>query len=39
MLVAGKLVKTYGFADGHAEVKVEPPEGFEAWEKRHMAIP
>ena len=32
----GKRFKTYGFADGHAEVKTEPPQGFEAWEKQHI---
>jgi RNA polymerase sigma factor (sigma-70 family) len=35
-LVNGARVKTYGFADGHAEIKREPPEGFEAWEKQHI---
>jgi RNA polymerase sigma factor (sigma-70 family) len=34
--VNGKWVKAYGFADGHAEIKTEPPEGFDAWEKQHM---
>jgi len=29
----GKSAKVYGFADGHAELKREPEEGFEAWEK------
>jgi RNA polymerase sigma factor (sigma-70 family) len=37
-LVAGKWVKAYGFADGHSEYKIEPPEGFEAWEKQHMIL-
>jgi hypothetical protein len=32
----GKWVKTYGFADGHSEIKSQPEEGFEAWEQRHM---
>lgn len=32
----GKWGKAYGFADGHAEFKSEPPEGFEAWEKQRM---
>jgi prepilin-type processing-associated H-X9-DG protein len=32
---SGKWIKTYGFADGHVEVRPEPPEGFEGWEKQH----
>jgi RNA polymerase sigma factor (sigma-70 family) len=36
LIVDGKPAKVYGFVDGHAEVKSEPPEGFAAWEKRHM---
>jgi len=32
----GKWFKTYGFADGHSELKTEPPEGFAAWEKAHI---
>lgn len=32
----GKWVKTYGFADGHSEIRPEPDEGFEAWERQHM---
>ena len=35
-LVNGKWFKVYGFADGHAEFKSEPPEGFAAWEKQHI---
>jgi RNA polymerase sigma factor (sigma-70 family) len=35
----GRWVKVYGFADGHAELKSEPPEGFEAWEKSRMVPP
>jgi hypothetical protein len=35
----GVRVKVYGFADGHSELKREPPEGFEAWEKAHMLPP
>ncbi len=35
-LLDGKWVKAYGFLDGHAELKSEPPEGFEAWEKQHI---
>jgi hypothetical protein len=33
----GKWMKVYGFADGHAELKEEPAEGFDAWEKNHMS--
>lgn len=32
----GKSAKVYGYADGHAELRREPEEGFEAWEKAHM---
>jgi RNA polymerase sigma factor (sigma-70 family) len=35
-IMNGKSVKVYGFADGHAEIKREPKEGFEAWEKARM---
>ena len=35
----GKWAKTYGFADGHSEIKREPPEGFDAWEQQHMISP
>jgi len=35
----GHKQKTYGFADGHSEMKREPPEGFDAWEKQHMIPP
>ncbi len=35
-LLSGKWVKTYAFADGHAEVVTDPPGGFEAWEKKHL---
>jgi myosin heavy subunit len=34
-LYKGERAKVYGFADGHSELKREPPEGFEAWEKAH----
>jgi RNA polymerase sigma factor (sigma-70 family) len=37
--LGGKWVKAYGFADGHSELKVEPAEGFEAWEKGHIIPP
>jgi len=29
----GKRSKAYAFADGHSEVRIEPPEGFDEWEK------
>jgi RNA polymerase sigma factor (sigma-70 family) len=32
----GKWVKAYGFADGHAVIMAQPPEGFDAWEQQHM---
>ncbi|MEO5803417.1 MAG: sigma-70 family RNA polymerase sigma factor [Verrucomicrobiota bacterium] len=32
----GKRRKSYGFADGHSEIKTEPKDGFETWEKEHM---
>jgi RNA polymerase sigma factor (sigma-70 family) len=32
----GHRQKAYGFADGHSEIKREPPEGFAAWEQQHM---
>lgn len=35
----GHWSKAYGFADGHAEFKPTPPEGFDAWEKEHMVLP
>jgi RNA polymerase sigma factor (sigma-70 family) len=35
----GKWLKAYGFADGHAEIKSQPPEGFDAWEQAHMMTP
>ena len=38
-LSKGKLQKTYGFADGHVEIKTQPPEGFDAWEQTHMMPP
>ena len=36
MLMKGKWFKAYGFADGHAELKAEPSEGFAEWEKTHI---
>ena len=35
----GKWIKTYGYADGHGQLRSEPPEGFAAWESQHMAFP
>jgi hypothetical protein len=32
----GKWVKAYGFADGHSELKSDPPEGFDTWERERM---
>jgi RNA polymerase sigma factor (sigma-70 family) len=37
--VEGKWVKVYAFVDGHAIVKQQPPEGFDAWEQAHMMPP
>jgi len=28
--------KAYAFADGHSEVRKEPPEGFDEWEKSRL---
>jgi sensor c-di-GMP phosphodiesterase-like protein len=33
----GRWAKTYGFADGHSEVHMEPSGNFDAWEAQHMA--
>lgn len=38
-ILNGRRVKAYGFADGHSELKSEPADGFEAWEKQHMLPP
>jgi RNA polymerase sigma factor (sigma-70 family) len=35
----GKWLKAYGFADGHAEIKMEPEGGFAAWEQEHIIPP
>ena len=35
----GKWMKSYGFADGHGQLIVEPPEGFAAWESQRLAPP
>jgi hypothetical protein len=32
----GKPYKAYGFADGHCEIRAEPVEGFENWEKSRI---
>lgn len=32
----GKWQKTYGFADGHAEIHTEPGGNFDDWESQHM---
>jgi len=31
----GKWMKTYGFADGHAEIHTEPNGNFDDWESKH----
>jgi len=35
----GGWTRTYGFADGTAQIHVEPDGNFEAWEKEHMIAP
>lgn len=35
----GKWMKSYGLADGSGQLRVEPPEGFAAWESQRMAPP
>jgi RNA polymerase sigma factor (sigma-70 family) len=35
----GSRVKAYGFADGHSEIRREPPEGFDEFEKQHTLPP
>jgi hypothetical protein len=35
----GKWRKTYGFADGHAEIHTEPDGNFDEWESQHMIPP
>jgi len=32
----GKRSKAYAFADGHSEVRLEPAEGFDEWEKSRI---
>lgn len=35
----GKWQKTYGFADGHAEIHTEPDGNFDDWESQHIIPP
>jgi hypothetical protein len=35
----GKWVKTYGFADGHAELHAEPSGNFDDYERQHTVSP
>jgi prepilin-type processing-associated H-X9-DG protein len=35
----GKWKKTYGFADGHAEIHMEPSGNFDDWESQHTISP
>ena len=35
----GNWRKTYGFADGHSEVRVEPTSNFDDWESQHIIPP
>jgi hypothetical protein len=35
----GKWRKTYGFADGHAEIRTEPNGNFDEWESQHIIPP
>ena len=37
--LGGKWMKTYGFADGHAEIHTEPSGNFDQWESQHLALP
>ena len=36
---SGKWFKTYGFADGHAELHSEPGGNFDDWESQHTVLP
>jgi len=36
MLRSGQACRAYGYADGHAEIRNQPPEGFDAWEQAHL---
>jgi len=35
----GRWQKTYGFADGHAEIHAEPDGNFDPWESQHLIPP
>jgi prepilin-type processing-associated H-X9-DG protein len=35
----GTWQKTYGFADGHAEIHTEPDGNFDDWESQHIIPP
>jgi hypothetical protein len=35
----GKWAKTYGFADGHSELRVDADNNFDPYEQQHMAPP
>ena len=35
----GKWKKTYGFADGHSEIHMEPSGNFDDWESQHIISP
>jgi len=35
----GRWQKTYGFADGHAEIHAEPDGNFDPWESQHLMPP
>ena len=37
--IDGQYAKGYAFADGHAEVAVEPSDNFDAFEQAHSAAP
>jgi len=37
--VDGKWAKAYGFADGHAEIHIDPNGNFGAWEDQHLPPP
>lgn len=37
--LSGNWLKTYGFADGHAEIHAEPNGNFDDWESQHTAPP
>ena len=37
--VDGKWARTYGFGDGHVEVKISDDGNFDAFEKEHLVLP